>query len=272
MIVEIFDVEHGGCTLLTADSGARMLIDCGHNSSSNWRPSTYLPHIRNICEIDLFVVSNYDEDHVSDLPNLLRSQVNIRSLSRNKSVSPDSLRALKRAGGVGDGIRSTLNMMESYTAPADPVDWGSMTRRVFCNAYPSDFTDTNNLSVVQFLYCQGLHIVFAGDMERAGWLRLLDSGNFRSELAEVNVFVASHHGRESGCCEELFQGTGCQPDLFIMSDKATEYDTQRTIPWYRQRANGIMFGNGERRVLTTRRDGKITIEARPSGYQVRLQS
>jgi beta-lactamase superfamily II metal-dependent hydrolase len=147
-----------------------------------------------------------------------------------------------------------------------------MARNVLWNSYPNESTDTNNLSVVQFLRSQGLHMVFAGDMERPGWLKLLERESFRAELATVNVFVASHHGRESGCCEELFQRTSCRPDLFIMSDKATEYSTQRTISWYRQRANGIMFGDGERRVLTTRRDGKITIEARPTGYQVRLQA
>ena len=45
MKVEIFDVEHGGCAFITANSGARMLIDCGSNSSTGWRPSLYLSRI-----------------------------------------------------------------------------------------------------------------------------------------------------------------------------------------------------------------------------------
>lgn len=42
MKIQIFDVERGGCALLTAGTGARMLIDAGPNSTSGWRPSTYL--------------------------------------------------------------------------------------------------------------------------------------------------------------------------------------------------------------------------------------
>ena len=108
-------------------------------------------------------------------------------------------------------------------------------------------------------------------MERDGWLKLLEREKFCEAMASVNVFIASHHGRDSGCCAELFDETGCVPELFIMSDKATQYDTQKTIPWYRQRARGIRFANREvRRVLTTRRDGKITVEANPTGYRVHL--
>jgi len=43
MRAQIFDVEHGACNLITADTGARVLIDCGHNSTTGWRPSVYLP-------------------------------------------------------------------------------------------------------------------------------------------------------------------------------------------------------------------------------------
>lgn len=39
---------------------------------------------------------------------------------------------------------------------------------------------------------------------------MLKNADFRQRLAEVNVFVASHHGRENGYCEEVFQY--CKPE------------------------------------------------------------
>jgi beta-lactamase superfamily II metal-dependent hydrolase len=87
MHLEIFDVEHVACALLTADDGTRMMIDCGHNGSTDWHPGTYLLN-SGISRLDLLAITNYDEDHVSGLPNL-REKVEIGKLWRNKSVAPD---------------------------------------------------------------------------------------------------------------------------------------------------------------------------------------
>jgi hypothetical protein len=42
MKLQIFDVEHGACSLLTADNNARLMIDRGHNATTGWKPGTYL--------------------------------------------------------------------------------------------------------------------------------------------------------------------------------------------------------------------------------------
>ena len=129
MLVEIFDVEHGGCALVTADSGAQMLIDGGHNSATGWRPSTALP-ARGVNEVELFVITNMDEDHVSDLPNL-RKTVTLHSLRTNRSITPEALRSMKAEGGMGPGITSAYDMIKRYTGPGRQTDWGSMTQQVF---------------------------------------------------------------------------------------------------------------------------------------------
>jgi hypothetical protein len=77
----------------------------------------------------------------------------------------------------------------------------------------------------------------------------------------VNVFVASHHGRENGYCEEMFQH--CRPDIVIISDKKVDHNTQEHC--YGTHASGIDFWRGieylgRRYVLTTRKDGHIAIE------------
>jgi|GEM_PF-715376 hypothetical protein len=61
----------------------------------------------------------------------------------------------------------------------------------------------NNLSLVTFVKCGHHKIIFPGDMETEGWRRLLQNPEFVHELNGVNLFVASHHGRENGYCEEV---------------------------------------------------------------------
>ena len=264
MKVEIFDVEHGGCALVTADSGTRMLIDCGSNSSTGWRPSLYLRKI-GVAAVDLFVVTNYDDDHVNDLPNLRLGsggrQIRLRSLLRNKTVSSQALVRMKKNGGMGTGIQELVTMIGEYTGEPLKVDWGPMSFKVFYNSYPGDFADTNNLSLVIFLHCHNLHMVFPGDLETAGWENLLRNREFVEELKTVNFFVASHHGRENGCCQKVFDIPGVMPDVVVFSDAGMQFDSQRTAAWYRNRSYGMDYNGMKRHVFTTRNDGKITIEA-----------
>jgi hypothetical protein len=84
---------------------------------------------------------------------------------------------------------------------------------------------------------------------------LLAREDFKRALRETGVLVASHHGRENGGCEKIFQY--CKPYFIVISDKGYMYDMQKTIPFYRNKAGGGHFRGETRHVLTTRHDGKI---------------
>jgi beta-lactamase superfamily II metal-dependent hydrolase len=264
MRLEIFDVEHGQCALLTSNNGERLMLDCGHNTSTNWRPSTHLSNL-GVTTLDWLVVTNYDEDHVSDLPNLLRT-VNVRLLRRNKTVNGGDLRKLKSEHGCGNGIDALSSMIDRFTGAATNIpSFGGMTLTAFHNHYPSDFDDENNLSLVTILSWPNFKICFPGDMEKAGWKKLLERQDFRDAMSGVHVFVASHHGRESGCCDELFTQTGMKPQIVVISDGDIQYKSQTTVNWYASKAKGVAFKGSNRNVFTTRRDGKINFEIGPQG-------
>ena len=260
--LEIFNVAHGQCSLISSDSGAHMLIDCGHNGGTGWRPSEMLAR-RGVRWLDELVITNCDEDHASDLPRLLET-VDVGCLTRNPTVSGNELYRLKASGGMGAGIASLVDMTMHFNQPAGSLAaFDGMTCRIFWNSYPYDFEDENNLSLVLVmrwpgrLGIPGFSILYGGDMEREGWLRLLDRSDFRREMHDINVFVASHHGRYNGYCPELFEWTGLQPDIFVVSDCGIQHATQETIALYRHRARGIEHNGTLRRVITTRRDGWI---------------
>lgn len=263
MQIEIFDVEHGACALVTADNGARILFDCGHNSTTDWRPSEML-RARGITRVENLVVANYDEDHVSDLPNVL-SQVYVPVLTRNPSVAPLDLFNLKSESGVGNGI-GTLAVMAGthYTAPVTvPQDFGAIRLQHFWNRYPQ-FTEENDLSLVTILNYHNHGVIFPGDLQTAGWQRLLQNPNFLAALSTVNIFVASHHGRIDGYCPEVFDY--CNPEIIIFSDKQIDHETQLTAGLYRDHARGIRFFDGQTRyVLTTRNNGYIRFAVQGPG-------
>ena len=154
-------------------------------------------------------------------------------------------------------IASCSNYTEAVSEPFD-LNMGGITASVYWNPYPT-FTDTNNLSLVVFIKYAGFKILFPGDMEKSGWLALLQKADFRAELVNTNILVASHHGRESGFCPEIFNYF--TPDTVVISDKPIMHETQKMVPDYRNivRDQGVLVRTTmkSRHVLTTRRDGWI---------------
>lgn len=255
MRLEILDVGHGFCAWLQADNGNTMLFDCGHKSHPELRPSVYLPS-QGCHRVDLLFITNYDEDHISDLPRL-SDRLPVSALHRNKSISPSQLRQLKlQSGPISEAMACLLGICESYTHDlTDPPVFPGISYTTYHNDYP-EFTDTNNLSFVTFLACNGTTFLLPGDLETAGWRALLERASFRSDLARVGVLVAPHHGRANGYCAEVFDY--CRPNVIIFSDSDIKHATQEMAGVYGQHANGIQFDGRPRRVLTTRQDRSLT--------------
>ena len=264
MLLEIFDVEHGACALITTSNGKRVMIDCGHNNSTGWRPSFMLLG-RGISALNQLIVSNYDEDHVSDLPNLV-ALIDIKVLARNGSVSASTIRQLKSEDGMDKGIDALCRAIDTRFTGGPPSliddDYGDTSFTFFRNTPgvpPFGFDDENNLSLVTFVTCGAHRFIFPGDMEKAGWRELLKNPIFRVYLNGVTNFVASHHGRENGYLEEVMD---LCPHIHavIISDKKMGHQTQEMVPSYRKHAKGFWINGGERRVLTTRRDGYMSFD------------
>jgi beta-lactamase superfamily II metal-dependent hydrolase len=267
MYLEIFDVEHGACALISTSNGKRVMIDCGHNATTGWRPGTFLLSA-GIGWLDRLYVTNYDEDHVSGYPNLANN-VSIGALFRNPSVWPATIRHLKSEDGIGIGIERLVWSIENvFTGGPTPAiaDYGDTKFSAYWNYYgflPGFFDDENNLSLVVFVACGQHKFIFPSDMERNGWLQLLRNPAFIAELRGVNVFVASHHGRENGYCEEVMNL--CPGiEAIVMSDKKMGFQSQETLDRYRKHARGFNYYGKTRHVLTTARDGYMCFSV-PSG-------
>ena len=254
MKLTVHNVGHGCCISLVHENRNVMLWYCGHTEDN--RPSNFLPS-QGIHTISRFFVTNYDEDHISDLPNL-RQNLNIELLHRNKSVTKEQLEILKLQGGpISNAMESMLDMIETYTeeGPVISPDFPRVNFSTYYNSYPTDFDDSNNISLVTFIKCGGKKFVIPGDLEKPGWEKLLKNISFCQDLKEVDVFVASHHGRENGYCREVFNY--CFPVVIIFSDSSVKYTTQEMASTYASHASGVTFDGQSRHVLSTRNDGEI---------------
>ena len=273
-ILRVFDVEHGGCAIMQAPNGNVAMIDCGHNSSTGWRPSTFIRDSLKRDRLNYLFVTNADRDHLSDMAGLREQGVHVEVLVRNGSPSAPALRILKEAEGpLSAGVAHFLEMHRAYNNEAIPFNdaMAGVNCKTFCNPFP-EFYDTNNLSMVTFIEYAGVKFLFPGDLEKAGWRALLRDPAFVAELKYTDVLVASHHGRESGFCEDIFNYF--KPQVVVISDTGIQYKSQETVPDYRDvllSPNGIPVtcGNQLRRrhVLTTRADGDIIFAVTPEGFR-----
>lgn len=273
MRLRVWDVEHGACAMLqhcVDRTGGRLaMIDSG--CTNTWRPSTYIHRTLKRDRVDYLFITNADQDHMSDLQGLWDTGISVGTLHRNFSYTGDQIRTIKQQGGrlTRDAERYVSLCNEYVHLVTEPFDshMGGITTNLFHNNYPY-FTNTNDLSLVVFIKYAGFKALFPGDIEKAGWLALLQRLDFREELKHTDILVASHHGRESGFCADVFNY--CTPSAVIISDKPIEHETQQMVPDYRAvvNSNGVpVRTTGKRRhVLTTRRDGWIQITAGSDGY------
>jgi beta-lactamase superfamily II metal-dependent hydrolase len=260
MRIEIFNVGHGQCAVLTAPNGRRMMFDCGDRWGDDrfWTPSLHF--FRQT--IDLLGLMNLDEDHLRDFRNVMRD-CTVPWILSNPTVGPREFAALKK-DGMGPGAEAVAAWLAQpkNPLPGPQPDFGDVHIRWYYPFYlPGAENKTNDLSLAVIAQLGTFKILFTGDLEVAGWRRLLTIPAFRQDVLGVVVFVASHHGRESGCCTELFELF--RPQLVIISDDERQYDSQETDDWYRTRCTGAVFVTNERRyVATTRKDGSMRIDVR----------
>jgi beta-lactamase superfamily II metal-dependent hydrolase len=270
LLVKIWDVKHGHATYIRTPNGRHIVVDLGTGtfSGSNdiFSPLLYLKHYYKVNKIDYCIITHPHMDHIDDIMNLMVLSPKI--LLRPKHIPDDIL--LK---GVRDfelpKIKEYLRIHHKYNRPIEsndynypgnPNNWGGLKISTF---HPKNcsISNLNNQSIVTVFEYATTKIVIPGDNESASWNELLKNDEFVQKIKNADIYLASHHGRESGYHEEVINIIN--PSLTVVSDAS--FHENSNIERYRRKSRGWMVYHGDlkksRKTLSTYNDGVITIKA-----------
>jgi beta-lactamase superfamily II metal-dependent hydrolase len=263
--VVIWDVEHGTAILVNTPTGKRLVIDLGvgsfTNSNKTFSPLKYLHDSYKVKKLDALVITHPHGDHIDDIFNL--NLVPPGAIYAPRSVD----RGLVRDNNKRKDAAKTERYFQWLDyAPVNPTktlgaltDWGC-TISLFHTKYSE--SNLNNYSLVTVIGHAGSTILIPGDNEPPSWKLLLDQSAFVSAIKNTNLFVTSHHGRESGYHADLF--THFKPQLCFLSD-TNDIPTSATNRYTYQALGAPVFNKGmnrteTRKTVTTRSDHCIVIK------------
>lgn len=273
LLIKIWDVQHGSAAYVRLPDGKHMVIDLGTGDVSGnmsvpyqtFSPLTYLAQNYRIRQIDHVIITHPHKDHIDDIANFDR--LSPLMLTAPRSIPEVDIRKGNRQGN-SPKIDAYLALLKRYSgavaaidSPILPTNTGGVKVEIF-QPRNCATSNLNNQSLVVFLTYAGSTICIPGDNEKASWTELLTDKAFVKALKKTDIFVASHHGRASGYCDDVFNN--CKPYLVIVSDGpqgetcvADKYRAKIKGWKVYSRSKGTYR---DRKVLTTRSDGSVQIE------------
>lgn len=271
MDLRFYDVEHGDCILIISQKNEAVLIDCGYNSTTKFRPSESLlkQGFGTRRKLHHLILTHPDQDHLADLPDIL-SKIKPVNVWQHPQLSLRNLSDLKYTLSKAQEayVNSRKSAKELHPQEASRK-FNTMELRQFYLPVGS-VRDANDLSLVTFLTEGKFTVCFPGDLTKRGWRLHLKNKAFQFMLRETNLFVASHHGRPTGYYEPVYEYLF--PKLIVISDKEQTKGRKITkrVP-YRDHAFGVKLKDGSfRKVLTTRNDGRIRIVVKDRLWDVSI--
>ena len=260
--IRIWDVNHGNSASIKLPNGNIMMIDCASNPLTNFSPILRTKTLWGE-SLGYLIITHPHMDHIRDITNidsykptvLHRPKIDYSFLREDKSEED-----LEIINKYIDFQAEFTEPVKSPNAPTKP--WREDVE--IMNYYlKGDHVDLNNYSLVTFISYGAFHFATAGDITTDGWKKLIEQegDGFLNRLSRVNFFQASHHGRKNGFNSIIFKKM--DPYLIFISDKHVQ-DTDASSR-YRAYCQGwdvlneITSDMIERKVLTTRNDGRIKI-------------
>jgi len=274
MKVMVFDVEHGACAFAKTPTNHTILIDSG--CTEDFSPARYIAENElgdaagwNGHKLTKMTVTHPHDDHITEV-DAIKENCPPALLLRQKYDWEDVKTA---EDGDYDNLGTYTAWQDGYnTTPTQWPDYGIEVKSFWLTPDEAKEIDEskfiNNSSIVTILTVKGTKFqekcLFGGDMETAGWEALLKQPGFKEAVKDVDFFIVSHHGHESGFCDALFAAMGKKPILNIVS---IHHNDEHIDQRYSQEAyaSGTDFDGERRRMLTTRSDGTITINVTDEG-------
>ena len=176
-------------------------MDCGgsdEEQAADLAADTLLS--QGITRLDGVILTHYDRDHSGGLPYLLTR------ISADTIFAPESEEA--------SGISAELNQSLYRVRDDLELRFGDTVITIFGPVIP----DSGNESSLAVLFRSGnCDILITGDRSGFGERMLLK----RTELPELEILVAGHHGSQNATCTELLEAA--KPKIAVISVGENSY-------------------------------------------------
>ena len=255
----VWDVQLGLAIHVKAPNGKYIVIDLGTGTYESGNSSPLRKRMRD--NIAYMIITHPHLDHISDILNFDINAPKILCrppLLTNEEVM-EGVRQCDRAKfekycQINDRYNSPVKYDdENYTG--NPNNYGGLEIQTFSTSL-CDHSNFNNFSMITVFQFSGIKIVVCGDNEKDSFDKLMKESDFKNAVRGADVLVAPHHGRESAYHSEFVSLVN--PRITIISD-TTKSDAS-AVDKYTQRSRGWTVRGEERKCLTTRNDGNITVE------------
>ena len=252
----VWDVQLGLAIHVKAPNGKYIVIDLG---TGTYNPSPLRKRMWD--NIAYMIITHPHLDHISDILNFDINAPKILCrppLLTNEEVM-EGVRQCDRAKfekycQINDRYNSPVKYDdENYTG--NPNNYGGLEIQTFSTSL-CDHSNFNNFSMITVFQFSGIKVVVCGDNEKDSFDKLMKGSDFKNAVRSADVLVAPHHGRESAYHSEFVSLVN--PRITIISD-TTKSDAS-AVDKYTQRSRGWTVRGEERKCLTTRNDGNITVE------------
>lgn len=260
--VLIHDVGHGQAVHAFTPAGQSVVVDLG--CSSAFSPLEWLSGFTKT--IDSLKITHPHGDHIDELPLLKQLGFKVRQLWRPNWLPKEEVYKQNQSSYTTK-LDAYFEMSDRYNGTiadgeliGDPAVSGGVAITQF-NSKTCGVSNINNHSGVIVFEYLGVTIIVPGDNEPASWRELRKQPKFVEAMNNSNIFMASHHGRESGYCADIFEE---KPNLCVVSDGRVQDTDARNRYSYHAEGWDVKKRNSlpseKRYCVTTRRDGFVSIE------------
>ena len=282
----IFDVGNAFCSLVSSPNGYGLMVDCGSNEDKE-NPVDAIRRYRDWLQLRSYVtrqgvtyplgllhITHPDEDHVRNAVRIKKELTPYLMQKTRWEEFPDGQE-------IHSEYRSLLDNPYRGSNP-ETVDWGFDINKTF--SIPIEVVRNhpnlkdkvrNNSSILRYIACTGVKVLFTGDLESVGWEWLIahDHDFVQTIKCGVDILIAPHHGHKSGFPKALFDIIGNVKMVIHSKDSEADKDGTDVASQYSNYASGVIYrvingGKHQGRVVTTRSNGNICIEIKDRSFNV----
>jgi len=259
-----WDVKHGHATYIRTPNDRHIVIDLGTGSYKNgdvFSPLKWLKE-KGVTQLDTVIVTHPHKDHIDDVFNFdalsPKTVYFPRQIKKSQYYEEKYKDVYNKYAEIND--RYSLDVQSGSENDLDvAIQWGGLKITRFIQKHDAVYKNINNYSVVTVLEYARSKIVIPGDNEKESWEYLMTQNDFKEKVRDADIYLAAHHGRESGYIAEVV--SLINPRLTVVSD-GRFCETSANARYTQMSRGWSVWQNGQqkdRKCLTTNSDGSISV-------------